>query len=553
MKNPNSTKLLVAFAALLALAAFAPTAHANVYATNIRINGALTNGVSVPTGASVNISYILNEPATAGVTVKILSGTTVVRTISIASGAGTTKGANSVVWDGKDGTGTTVPVGSYGVSITAAATGYADWTKISDDAAPTAYAMRPQGLAVNKNPNSPWYGRILVGNSRQGPGFATNGWGDVPGIYVLNADGSKVDDVPESYGTGGYNFSDAAHYDGGDNPLNMKVKEDDRVYWNNWVGQGEIVAADMLLTTNQIVMPEGYYNGNPYFSTLNLKTFEVTDITTDHARLYMCDASYPSAGVWWWPMTNGAVDFNDPNVRVGNQAVATGGDLSLRCDGIAIDANTNVYVIQERDNAGDVNMRACCFTNWDMQTTLFSGAAWVVGGADDLLLGDWNMSLDSVQNPKYLALAQYFTPPGGISILSVTNGSTVVTNLNSASTYRTVNWDNVGNLYGGSRIDSRWRAFSPPGANQATTVAFPTVTFVLPIQVSSIGVSGGTATIRFTGASTDQASAFTLESATNVAGPYGPAAGATITRLSAGIFEATVPTSGPAGFYRIKK
>src|SRR4051812_21049743 len=86
----------------------ADSARANVYATNIKINGSLTNSVSTSQGSSVAITYILNEAATAGVTIKISSGSTVVRTISIASGAGTTRGLNTVNWDGKNGSGNNV-------------------------------------------------------------------------------------------------------------------------------------------------------------------------------------------------------------------------------------------------------------------------------------------------------------------------------------------------------------------------------------------------------------------------------------------------------------
>src|ERR1035438_8636312 len=96
----------------LALTALAPSAHANVYATNIKINGGITN-LSVQPGTNVSISYILNEPASAGVTVKVLSGATPVRTISIANGPGATRGTNTVVWDGKDNGGNNVVVGNY--------------------------------------------------------------------------------------------------------------------------------------------------------------------------------------------------------------------------------------------------------------------------------------------------------------------------------------------------------------------------------------------------------------------------------------------------------
>jgi hypothetical protein len=49
----------------LGLLAFAPEIRANVFATNIRINGGTTNIVA-STGETFSVSYLLNEPASAG-------------------------------------------------------------------------------------------------------------------------------------------------------------------------------------------------------------------------------------------------------------------------------------------------------------------------------------------------------------------------------------------------------------------------------------------------------------------------------------------------------
>src|ERR1035441_10580427 len=105
-KNPKSP-ILQGLAMALALTSATWSAHANVYATNIKINGS-TNSPTVFAGNSVAISYILNEPAS-GVTVNILSGITVVRSISVTAGnQGTRRGANTVTWDGKNSAGNPV-------------------------------------------------------------------------------------------------------------------------------------------------------------------------------------------------------------------------------------------------------------------------------------------------------------------------------------------------------------------------------------------------------------------------------------------------------------
>jgi len=71
-------------------------------------------------------------------------------------------------------------------------------------------------------------------------------------------------------------------------------------------------------------------------------------------------------------------------------------------------------------------------------------------------------------------------------------------------------------------------------------------------HITSISVSGGIVTIKFTGGASDPASAFTLVGSSTVNGSYA-ALGATITSLGSGNFQATIATSGATEFYRIKR
>jgi hypothetical protein len=84
--------------------------------------------------------------------------------------------------------------------------------------------------------------------------------------------------------------------------------------------------------------------------------------------------------------------------------------------------------------------------------------------------------------------------------------------------------------------------------------SFNTVGPATPTQpdITGISVSGGTVTIKFTGAASDPATAFTLWSSSAVKGIYGSTAGASITG-SAGSYTATAPTSGAMQFYRIQR
>jgi hypothetical protein len=157
---------------------------------------------------------------------------------------------------------------------------------------------------------------------------------------------------------------------------------------------------------------------------------------------------------------------------------------------------------------------------------------------------------------------------GNLKILKAADG-TVVTNLDLGVAYpnsRTADpthhqdtdadWDAVGNLYYLDDWATCWRAFSPPGANAATTVAVPVVQVATPVQppqITGITVSAGTVTIDFTGSSADSASALTLLSSASANGTYSVAASASISQVSPGVFRATVPTNGSRQFYRVGK
>src|SRR5678815_2142579 len=134
------------------------TARGNVYATSIRLNDS-PQDVSSPQGKAVKISYLLNEPASSGAEVQIFSGTNVLRAIRITAGQpGTLWGRNTVSWDGKDDAGVLLPVGGkYSLRVRASSSGFAEWTPISNDLGKTNYVYRGTGIAVNRNPTSPYF------------------------------------------------------------------------------------------------------------------------------------------------------------------------------------------------------------------------------------------------------------------------------------------------------------------------------------------------------------------------------------------------------------
>ena len=530
----------------LALTTTSPSARANVYATNIKLNGSLAT-VSVAPGSTVNISYILNEPATDSVKVEILSGATVVRTLNIASpNTGTARGVNTVPWDGKNDSANNVPAGTYSARITAKATGYGDWTQISNDSDPGSYAYQPTGLTVNKNPNSIYYGRIFVGNSVVGTGSSV---GDQVGILKLNADGSFADEG--GFSTGGFSW-------GGDgfSPWKMAVSGDDKLYVNHWSGNGTVLAFDQVVSTSYLTVLRGDADNNPN-GQANMSGPAVTGTGTG-TQIWMADINYTTpvagTGITRWNVTgDGTCAANDTGTQIVKALFPS--DLNIYPYYVAVDSSGRIYAIQFRVNDGDTAPRVLRFPAYS--GTAETTADWKIGSADNTMKGAIGLAVDPTATYVAVSFCVFFpsgTGSGGIAILNAADGSLVSRTVAPLHDTPVVEWDNVGNVYACDNGDSIWRIYSPPGANQATTVAVPTiqVTGTTPPHITSISVSGSTVTIHFTGDASDSASAFTLLSSGAVGGTYGPASGAIITG-SSGSYQATVSTGGPAQFYRIKR
>ncbi|MGA2174889.1 MAG: hypothetical protein ABSH38_07910 [Verrucomicrobiota bacterium] len=555
-----------AFAVALSLASSAPNSRANVCATDIKLNGAMASIKTLPGRNVVNISYILNEPATAGVTINVLSGSNVIRAINLPAGnPGALRGTNLVVWDGNDSHTNAVPAGTYSIAVTPAATGYTNWTQISVDTNAGNYVYHPYGIAVDNNTNSPYYGRVLVGNSQTGPNSATVP-GDKDGILKCNADGSFADEG--GFGNGGYNVSDTGEtaapgemVDDGYNdlPQKMRIGEDDRLYMNDWTGYGRVVAFDMAVTTNQTVLSSANYASNPFFDNSMATGWNSLDVTgagtTNGLLWYGAYDSPNSAGIWIWHLTNGVAN---PADTTGTQAIGAGGSLTQSANGgIMVDTNYDIFAGQYGTAVG--NQRCMVFTNWNKGSAWGGSAeltrtAWAAGGADGTFLNNYDLTINSRQHPVYAACAMVGPNAFGIRILNATNGSTIQTNLDWPNAYSITAWDNVGNLYAGSPSLHVWRVFSPPaGANQSTTIAVETIQVIASPSFTGLSDLNGTVTLNFTAASSDSPAAFTLQRAPSVAGPYADVPGAHATQNSPGLFSFSTTTNGATQFYRIRR
>jgi hypothetical protein len=461
--------------ALLLLASGLP-GKANVCATDIKLNGSTNNAAIAASGpdTTVQISYILNQPAT-NVCLRIYSGAAVVWTGSLA---GTNTGSNSVVWGGTNQAGQIVVPGVYQISITASSPGYAAWTNITDDSAPFA-VYEPSGIAVNRNTNSPFYGRVFVGNAPPD---------NTAGIFKFNADGSPADE-------GG--FSRSYPWPGGDydpgylfSPWKIAVAQDDTVYINDWSQGGLVLAFDEVVSTNyrSVLDSDNYPSQDP---APFLSGPFVTGGGTN-TQLWMSDDTFNgySVGVLRYDLTaNGAVADNDTGTVV--VGISPTG-LTLCAYDAAVDASSNIYVIQSLDGflyPGDYfsTPRLFCFPPYTNTTDLTTN--WSVSSEDYSLENAVGVAVDPTGTWVAVAVRGYndgsegelpngvaALENGAVNVYYATNGA-LVASLGGGTNdqFMDVAWDQVGNLYATDLSAQVWRAWSPPGTNQAVTPAVPVI------------------------------------------------------------------------------
>jgi hypothetical protein len=482
------------------------SARANVYATDIRLSGSLQAGVVVP-GRPVTISFILNDTAT-NVSVQIYAGTNVVKTFA----AGTNTGLNTVVWDGTNEDGSAAAVGVYNVSITATAAGYSQWTNITDDG--TNFSVNvPTGIAVNKNTNSPFYGRVFVGN-----GYDPDpGMDDTPnGIIKCNADGSVADEG--GFSVGGYHWSNGGY--GNPSPWKMDIGADDRLYVEDWANNGVVVSFDEVLSTNydSVLRPDNY--PYPFISlsgpcvcgtATNLHLF-MADI--DEIYTITNNSDYPGFGIICWALNSSGVTASNDTGTV--NVTLTNSDLSLAPFAVSVDTQSNIYTIQRITDTNSTDDSVLCFPPPPSAGPADTNSIWEIGGGDLTLMNNYGVAVDPTATYVAVASRGYdvgdgpdLLQDGGLSIFMATNGNLVIRIAqdpegNTNQEMIDVAWDNVGNLYANDFTDSVWRIYSPPGSNQATTVAVPFIQVynsLTPPQLSHPAGSTGQLSFTLTGQS----------------------------------------------------
>ncbi len=443
------------------------------------------------------VSFILNESADS---VKISCGATVVTVSNIAAGTFTTNigvsGLTTVEVTKIAGAGYKTPVGTFAANIASAGK-----VQISTDPSLSRFAT-PRGVAVNKNPASPFFGRIYVANSTPGiTGSVQRG----RGLYTLNAD---FTDSPNAYGTneqtGGITFTS----NNAGSPYRIYAGKDSYIYIADYSdNSGGVYRVDGNLQNGETVLagiggpstvPEGTNHGSIY------KVVVEGTSTTGDLTIYTVDEDYGSNlnnDLWKYSVGSAALPYSDPPVNLSSALI---GGFVINDDFCKGGTNGYIYLMQNRSSPASapvlyiLNSDGTQITDSRTLWRAFTG----VTNASDVLTNLQSIAISPDGN--YLAAITQSSGNSDTVIIPLTNGipdfsRLMMLDTGTVTQGRGIDFDAAGNLYTISSGDAVLRAFSPGGTTTATTGTDGTFQITTPpTQVSvatvttNINEGGGT-------------------------------------------------------------
>lgn len=444
----------------------AGVAFANPYASQLKAPA--KTGV----GNDVTISYFLNQEA-GSVEVNIYNNTpALVRTLDVTEAVasarpGTATGANSVVWDTADESGTDLPAGAYTYEIVAADTiGFATWTQLSGDE-PHNTTYSPRGVDINKNPASPYFGRVYIANRTAGTSTNPGGFPMFKGVYMYNPDLTFAEGTTNGYADGNAAWASvwSAYL------YALEVGDDDNVYVGDWgstdptlvQGDPEFNSAFGLLNYSQGSKCQ-YIMALDVEGTGANRVLYTIDDTYD---LNSADWLYGNWHVWMYEVGNASSVYTGDAIKIIDNGPEIYVAPMITCQSLDV-VGDMVYAGDRRASGGPIayafDVSSSKLTDGTPYNLIWSGqpsdATYSYAAIGDI-------------NAEETLLC-YGMASGKVGILDVVDGAVVdafqhpVDN-SASSQIRGAAWDPAGNIVTVSAYNEWIRLWSPPGTNSYTT------------------------------------------------------------------------------------
>jgi len=367
------------------------------------------------------------------------------------------------------------------------------WTQISDDTNVFNQFYAPRSTDVNRNPASPFFGRVYVLEHAGSTSPIANGAGRTvsKGIYALNADLSDAIGQGDTALTGGLEtYTLFQTLNNRYEPWKISVGADDNLYIAEAQDpRGGIARVDGNLANGEIVL-EGV--GNTTAPTIHTVVYGMqargsqagSDLT-----VYGLDGQWSGGGqtLLRWNIGNGSLPHNvAPTVlaNMGLPAVELETDLDIAPDG-----NIYAFVYRAVTDIGAVQVYSATGTllwnSKDGGTDLFLNACGLKVSPD-------NTKLAIARRDRQTWIVGLTNGPSGY-VPNAADITVVATFTGGSSNGRNVTWDAAGNLYAANQSDELLRVFSPGGSRTAITKSDGTFALAAPSKVVSVTASTPTA------------------------------------------------------------
>ncbi|MEJ5296491.1 MAG: YCF48-related protein [Armatimonadota bacterium] len=356
----------LAACALLA-AMFAAPASANVYATDLKFSAPAVDATQP--NPSVQLSFRLNEAADQEVRIDIhrADNDALVRSVSLGP---LPKGLNTWTWDLRNNANALVPTNvEYYFKVYTRGSGYGAWTQISDDNVREVQFEFPRGVDVNKDPNSPLFGRIYVLQARTATTVSGRPTGN--GAYALNADTTDALGQGDTAFSGGVPWTTSTS-----SPYRLIVGPEGKIYFFDftdtnggvWVAPPDLSGNWTALLDPADISNSGGGSAYPFDNGAESPPAIHGSVSTGlvlgkglNRVLYTVDEDIVPAGgplvspkgsIWMYPIGPLDKTYKEPPAIFWNDAIPNQ-IVNFACD-LERDAAGNFWISQYRSNGTDV-------------------------------------------------------------------------------------------------------------------------------------------------------------------------------------------------------
>ena len=362
---------------------------------------------------------------------------------------------------------------------------------------------QPRGIAVNKNPATPSFGRIFVANGRAGsastgsPARTT-----YQGIYMINSDDSVALDTGFTPSTAGLPFATA----GTGSPARLMINPDDnRLYMADvsdsnggvWVSDLDVatnsIATNVLGTIGDLTINAANNHGSIYSMVVN------GSLAGGTLKVFTSDEDLsPVRSVWRYNVGSGPLPYSGTT----NGPLATAPIANTTLDLTQGGTNKYLYYTQNRSSGTEVNGPSIRILREDgtVVTNSQDASRTFLGNPSAADLYRNILALDIAPDGNSLAVVQGSDYTGRVMIIPLTNGvfSFAASNVFSIAgldttsrqnNTRDIAFDAAGNIYIINTAVEWFRIYSKGGPTEAITGSDGTFSIGVPNTLVTVAAT----------------------------------------------------------------